>query len=44
MTRRPILEAWNADPHHPPIYEAGTQGPAEADELLAIRGRAWRQI
>ncbi len=40
----PILEGWEADPRGPPIYEAGSQGPAEADELLAVRGRAWRQI
>ena len=40
----PILERWESDPQGPPIYEAGSQGPAEADRLLAIRGRAWRQI
>ncbi|MGI9557097.1 MAG: glucose-6-phosphate dehydrogenase [Solirubrobacterales bacterium] len=39
----PILEAWKTGP--PPVpYEAGSQGPKEADELLAIRGREWRQI
>jgi glucose-6-phosphate 1-dehydrogenase len=40
----PILEAWEADPQGPSIYEAGSQGPSEADELLAVRGRRWRQI
>jgi glucose-6-phosphate 1-dehydrogenase len=40
----PILERWESDPQEPPIFEAGSQGPAEADHLLAIRGRAWRQI
>jgi glucose-6-phosphate 1-dehydrogenase len=40
----PILEAWEADPQGPPVYEAGSQGPREADELLAIRGRRWRQL
>jgi glucose-6-phosphate 1-dehydrogenase len=40
----PILEAWEADPQGPVIYEAGSQGPAEADELLAMRGRRWRQL
>ena len=40
----PILERWEADPQAPPIYEAGSQGPAEADQLLAIRDRTWRQI
>jgi glucose-6-phosphate 1-dehydrogenase len=39
----PILEAWASAPA-PPIYEAGSQGPPEADELLAVRGRSWRQI
>jgi glucose-6-phosphate 1-dehydrogenase len=39
----PILEAW-ASASAPPIYEAGSQGPPEADELLAVRGRSWRQI
>jgi glucose-6-phosphate 1-dehydrogenase len=39
----PILEAWRSAPA-PAIYEAGSQGPGAADELLAVRGRAWRQI
>jgi glucose-6-phosphate 1-dehydrogenase len=39
----PILEAWTSEPA-PPVYEAGSQGPREADELLAVRGRTWRQI
>jgi glucose-6-phosphate 1-dehydrogenase len=41
---QPILDAWRADRSPPAIYEAGSQGPPEADELLAIRGRRWRQI
>ena len=28
----------------PSVYEAGSQGPPEADELLAVRGRSWRQV
>jgi glucose-6-phosphate 1-dehydrogenase len=40
---QPILEAWASGPG-PSVYEAGSQGPPEADELLAIRGRSWRQI
>jgi glucose-6-phosphate 1-dehydrogenase len=40
----PILERWASDPQGPPTYEAGSQGPAEADHLLAVRGRSWRQI
>ena len=39
----PILEAWASEPA-PPLYEAGTQGPPQADELLAVRGRRWRQV
>jgi glucose-6-phosphate 1-dehydrogenase len=39
----PIIEAWKSGPG-PEIYEAGSQGPAAADELLAIRGRRWRQL
>jgi glucose-6-phosphate 1-dehydrogenase len=39
----PILKAWESAPA-PPIYEAGSQGPPQADELLAVRGRRWRQI
>jgi glucose-6-phosphate 1-dehydrogenase len=39
----PILEAWKNGPA-PPVYEAGSQGPAVADELLALRGRSWRQV
>ncbi len=40
---QPILDAWESGPG-PSTYEAGSQGPAEADELLAVRGRSWRQI
>jgi glucose-6-phosphate 1-dehydrogenase len=39
----PILQAWESAPVPAP-YEAGSQGPPEADELLAVRGRSWRQI
>jgi glucose-6-phosphate 1-dehydrogenase len=39
----PILEAWKAG--HPPMatYEAGSAGPAEADELIG-EGRRWRGL
>ena len=40
----PILERWASDLQGPEIYESGSQGPGEANRLLAIRGRAWRQI
>jgi glucose-6-phosphate 1-dehydrogenase len=41
----PILEAW-ADQQPPefPNYAAGSEGPAEADELLARNGHRWRPI
>jgi glucose-6-phosphate 1-dehydrogenase len=41
---QPILDRWAADPQRPESYESGSQGPADADRLLAIRGRSWRQI
>jgi glucose-6-phosphate 1-dehydrogenase len=40
---QPILDAWQSGPG-PSVYEAGSQGPSEADELLAVRGRSWRQV
>ncbi|HEY7590019.1 MAG TPA: glucose-6-phosphate dehydrogenase [Candidatus Limnocylindrales bacterium] len=41
----PILEAWaEGPPPRFPNYEAGTWGPAEADELMARDGRRWRRI
>lgn len=41
----PIIESW-ADSSAPdfPNYDAGTWGPASADELLAAEGRRWRRI
>ncbi len=42
---QPILEDWTqSDGKGLEFYEAGGQGPAEADELLARDGRAWRPI
>jgi glucose-6-phosphate 1-dehydrogenase len=39
----PILDVWQAIPARDfPNYEAGTWGPADADELLAKDGRKWR--
>jgi glucose-6-phosphate 1-dehydrogenase len=41
----PYIDAWaNSPPPDFPNYEAGTWGPAEADELLAREGRRWRRI
>jgi len=41
----PIVDAW-ADAPQPdfPNYDAGSWGPAAADELLAREGRRWRRI
>ena len=39
----PIVTAWEAAPGPLPTYEAGSQGPEEAEPLLARR-RHWRAI
>ncbi|HEY7387168.1 MAG TPA: glucose-6-phosphate dehydrogenase [Bryobacteraceae bacterium] len=39
----PIENVWRDGNHEPAIYEAGTWGPAQADEMLARRGHVWRQ-
>ena len=40
----PILEAWHSNDDEPlPQYEAGTQGPEEAERIL-IHGDKWRSI
>ncbi|MFZ5853845.1 MAG: glucose-6-phosphate dehydrogenase [Chloroflexota bacterium] len=42
----PIIDAWVAQRRPPPFpnYEAGSWGPAEADELIGRDGRRWRRI
>ena len=41
----PIHEGWENGPPQPfPNYEAGTWGPAAADEFMARDGRAWRRL
>ena len=41
----PIIDAWLDEPAPDfPDYEAGSWGPAAADELLAREGRRWRRI
>ncbi len=41
----PVLEKWKEEaPSNFPNYAAGSQGPAEADELLRRDGREWRVI
>ncbi len=42
---QPFLDAWrNAGPDGLAVYKAGSEGPAEADQLLARDGRRWRPI
>ena len=41
---KPIMEAWSSTNGDLPAYPAGTWGPSAADEMLARRGHAWRQI
>jgi glucose-6-phosphate 1-dehydrogenase len=42
---QPVLDAWKAEGSAElPIYEAGSSGPKEADELLQRDGRRWRPI
>ena len=40
----PILEEWKKETPHFPNYDAGTWGPAEADEMLVRSGKKWRMI
>jgi glucose-6-phosphate 1-dehydrogenase len=42
---QPFLDAWKkAGPKGLKIYDPGTEGPEEADELLARDGRSWRKL
>lgn len=42
---QPVLDEWAKEKGSAlTFYEAGSQGPKEADELLARDGRTWRQI
>ncbi len=43
---QPLIDAWSdGGRNEPPApYAAGSQGPAEADELLARDGRHWRSL
>ena len=41
----PMIDAWASGPAPDfPNYDAGTWGPASADELMARDGRRWRRI
>jgi glucose-6-phosphate 1-dehydrogenase len=40
----PIIEGWQTSPPTDlPNYDAGTWGPASADEFIARDGRVWRR-
>jgi glucose-6-phosphate 1-dehydrogenase len=42
---QPLLDLWSdGDAAAPAAYAAGSQGPQEADELLACDGRQWRAL
>ena len=42
---QPLIDLWSDGKVDPPSpYPAGSQGPAEADELLACDGRSWRAL
>ena len=42
---QPLLDAWSGGQNEPPsAYAAGSEGPAEADELMARDGRQWRAL
>ena len=42
---QPFIDAWkNAGAKGLESYKAGTEGPAQADELLARDGRSWRRL
>lgn len=40
---QPLLDAWKG-PEGLKFYAAGTNGPSEADELLAQDDREWRSL
>jgi glucose-6-phosphate 1-dehydrogenase len=42
---QPFLDGWrDAGPRRLAIYKAGSDGPAEADQMLARDGRRWRPL
>jgi glucose-6-phosphate 1-dehydrogenase len=42
---QPVLDAWKEDRSGElPLYQAGSAGPSEADELLTRSDRRWRAI
>jgi glucose-6-phosphate 1-dehydrogenase len=41
---QPVLDAWRDGDVAFPNYASGSDGPAEADELLRRNGREWRPV
>lgn len=41
---QPFLDAWARSPEPPEDYDAGTSGPAGADDLMARDGRQWHKL
>ena len=39
----PVLKVWESSPDPPPLYPAGSKGPAGADRIL-LPGHRWRAI
>ena len=37
----PILKSWDVQKTKPAVYEPGSWGPVEADEMIALDGRSW---
>ncbi|HUL77379.1 MAG TPA: glucose-6-phosphate dehydrogenase [Vicinamibacteria bacterium] len=40
----PVLDAWEASPEKPHLYEPGSEGPTAAAALLREDGRRWRPL
>ena len=41
---QPILDAWAADKSPLPTYEAGREGPRQAETWMEDEGRYWRKL
>ena len=39
----PVLASWAKEGQPPPLYQAGSWGPEQADDVLARDGRRWRR-
>jgi glucose-6-phosphate 1-dehydrogenase len=41
---QPLIDAWAEDLGPIPTYHSGSEGPIEADALIARTGRTWRPV